>query len=405
VDASRCLQLIRELCSFEGRLAGTDAERRAAGHLAERLRALGRRVEVEPTYVHPQYALVHAAHCVLGFGGSLLAVAVPPAGFALVLLAATSMYLDLNYRLYLMRRLFFRRASQNVVSPGAASSAPERLILTAHYDAARTGAAFRPARVALLARLSSRLRLPVGPFRILFWSLAVLLPLLGARMAGVEATAISALQLVPTLALVVGAFALVDIALSPVVPGANDSASGSAAVIAIAEELDRDPPRNLDVWVVLTGGGESLQEGMRAFVRAHRADLEPERTRFLAIGPVGRGEVRLEAVAGWVVSQRMDPRLIELSEAIAEADSEGARRFGAAALHDGMAGDAMPPRLAGYGAIGLSCRDESGAIPDQHRPSDTPERIDPAALARACGFALELVRVLDRDAGRRAGGR
>ena len=35
--------------------------------------------------------------------------------------------------------LFFRRASQNVVSPGANPEAPARLLLVAHYDAARTG--------------------------------------------------------------------------------------------------------------------------------------------------------------------------------------------------------------------------------------------------------------------------
>ena len=120
------MEIIRELCSFEGRLAGTDAERRAANRLAERLRELGRRVEVEPTYVHPQSALVHAAHCLLGFAGSLVAITVPALGFALVLLAATSMYLDLNGRLYLLRSLFFRRASQNVVSPGHEPEAPAR---------------------------------------------------------------------------------------------------------------------------------------------------------------------------------------------------------------------------------------------------------------------------------------
>ena len=36
------------------------------------------------------------------------------------------MYLDLNGRFYLLRRLFFRRASQNVVSPGAEPEAPAR---------------------------------------------------------------------------------------------------------------------------------------------------------------------------------------------------------------------------------------------------------------------------------------
>ena len=66
------LKTVGELCSFEGRLAGTDAERRAANDLAGRLRALGRRVDVEPTYVHPQAPLVWAAHCALALAGSLV---------------------------------------------------------------------------------------------------------------------------------------------------------------------------------------------------------------------------------------------------------------------------------------------------------------------------------------------
>ena len=124
---------------------------------------------------------VHAAHCLLGIAGSLIAVEVPALGFALVLLAATSLYLDLEYRVYLLRRLFFRRVSQNVVSrPPSGDRA--RLIICAHLDSARTGAAFSP----WIARRAARFRRApwLGPFRVLFWSLALLLPLLGARMAG-----------------------------------------------------------------------------------------------------------------------------------------------------------------------------------------------------------------------------
>jgi hypothetical protein len=39
---------IEALVAYEGRGAGTDAERRAAEHLARRLRAIGREGEVEP---------------------------------------------------------------------------------------------------------------------------------------------------------------------------------------------------------------------------------------------------------------------------------------------------------------------------------------------------------------------
>jgi hypothetical protein len=98
MEVAARMEVIRELCSLEGRLAGTDAERRAANRLAKRLRESGRRADVEPTYVHPQAPLVHAAHCALGVAGSLVAVASPPVGFALVLATAVSVFFDFNTR-------------------------------------------------------------------------------------------------------------------------------------------------------------------------------------------------------------------------------------------------------------------------------------------------------------------
>lgn len=401
MDVAGRIEIVRELCSFKGRLAGTDAERRAALRIAERLRGLGRRAELEPIFVHPQYGYVHAAHCALGFVGSLVAIEIPALGFALVLVAATSMYLDLNYRFYLIRRLFFRRASQHVVSPGRRPDAPARLVLCAHLDAARSGAAFAPGRARRAARLSKRFAW-LGPFRVLFWSLAVLLPLLGARMAGLDSDTISLLQLLPTLALLVGVFALIEIELSPVVPGADDDASGVATVLSLAAELDADPPAQLDVWVLLTGGEQCQQEGMRAFARAQRKQLDRERTFFVVLDGVGHGEVRFETGAGWVVGYGLDRRLVELCAAIAEGDAGGEQRFRAQPLRHGYAGDSMALRLYGLRSIGLSCAESDGYLPNRHLPTDTPQTLDPAALERAHGFALELVRRLDRDLARTA---
>ena len=88
MNAAGRFEVIEELCSFEGRGPGTDAERRAANLLANRLKEMGRRAEVEPTYVHPEWSLAIALHIAVAIGGSLLALLFPPAGFALVLLAA-----------------------------------------------------------------------------------------------------------------------------------------------------------------------------------------------------------------------------------------------------------------------------------------------------------------------------
>jgi hypothetical protein len=391
------MELIGELCSFEGRGPGTDAERRAADMLAGRFRGIGRRAEIEPFFCHPQYAIVHLVHAALGVAGSLLATVQPAAGFALVLLAAGSTYLDLNTRLYLVRSLLFRRVSQNVLSPGDNPEAPARLILTAHYDAARTGYIFSKASDRI-RRLPERVRLGLGPFRLFFWlGLAPLLSILGARMAGLDATWLSAVQAIPTIVLIVAGFLLIDIALSGIVPGAYDNASGVAAVLSAAEELTADTPENLDVWVVLAGAEESFCEGSRAFVRARRKQLDRENTAFVNVDSVSYGGIAYEVSQGAVISLPHDRQLIELCEALSSAGAGEARP-----IRHPLLDDALPPRVRRMRSITIRTTDADGNLaPWYHTHEDVPERVDGTALTRATAFVVSLARLLDREAGRR----
>jgi hypothetical protein len=400
VDSAGRIEVIRELCSFEGRGPGTDAERRAGNMLAGRLRGIGRRAEVEPFFAHPEYAIVHLIHAVMGVAGSILATVQPAAGFALVLVAAASTYLDLNTRLYLVRSLLFRRVSQNVVSPGNRPDAPARLILMAHYDAARTGYIFSKASKRI-RKLPERTRLALGPFRLFFWlGLAPLLPILGARMAGLDPTWLNALQAIPTIVLIVAAFLLIDIALSDIVPGAYDNASGVAAVLSAADELTLNPPENLDVWIVLAGSEESFCEGSRAFVRAHRKAFDRATTAFVNVDSVSHGGVAYEISEGPVISLPHDPQLIELCEALSEAGAGG----GARPIRHPLLDDAMPARVRRMRAITLRTTDADGNLaPWYHTHEDVPERVDAEALTRATEFLVSLARLIDRDAGRATG--
>jgi peptidase M28-like protein len=401
VDDSGRIEVVRELCAFEGRGPGTDAERRAGSFLAGRLRAMGRRAEIEPFFCHPQYAVVHLIHAALGIAGSLVATVEPAVGFALVLFAAASTYLDLNTRLYLVRSLLFRRVSQNVVSPGPRPEAPARLILMAHYDAARTGYVFSKGSKRV-RRLPERARLALGPFRIFFWAgLAPLLPILGARMAGLDPTWLNAVQAIPTIVLIVAAFLLIDIALSEIVPGAYDNASGVAAVLSAAEDLTTDPPDNLDVWVVLTGSEESLCEGSRAFIRPRRKELDRATTYFVNVDSVSYGDVAYEISQGAVISIPHDQHLIELAEALSSAGAAGGE---AHPIRHPVLDDALPARVRKLPAITLRTSDESGNLaPWYHTHDDTPDRVDAVALERATDFVLALSRLIDREAGRGRG--
>ncbi len=403
MDASARRELIDELCSFEGRWPGTDAERRAANRLAERLRASKRRAVVEPTYVHPEYSLVIAAQVALAIAGSLLALVTAPIGFVLVLLAAASLYLDLNTRFYLLRRLFFRRASQNVVSPGPSPAAPARLILSAHYDAAKTGFAFGPRTVRLLHRLPAPVRVLAGPMRLVFWAgIVPLLAISGARLAGVDAGALAIVQLLVTALLLVALLLLIDISLSGVVPGACDNASGVAAALSVAAALDRDPPQNLDVWVLLTGAEECLAEGMRCWARAHRAELDLESTFLINLDSVAFGRPGYQVSEGAIVSYPMDHRLVELSEAIATADSADGNQFDAAPMRHSLVTDAIAAHVAGLRSITIAGTEEGVIVPPYHHThADTAANLDEDAMTRAVEFTIELARQLDRDVGRK----
>ena len=49
--------------------------------------------------------------------------------------------------------------------------------------------------------------------------------------------------------------------------------------------------------------------------------------------------------------------------------------------------DALAARARGYRAITVSCRGALDYQPNQHHPTDTPDRVDPEALERAFAFA------------------
>ena len=396
------MEVIEELCSFEGRLTGTDAERRAANRAAERLRKQGRRVEIEPIYVHPQIGLIIALHCLLGFIGSLLGVSEPEIGFALALAAATSLYLDLNTRFYLLRRLFFRRLSQNVVARLPSTKTAETLVLCAHVDAARTGLIYRHGNLARIARIGRLLHIELSPTRLIFFSLAVLVPALGARAAGVDSDVLSVIQLLPTLILLFSMFALVELELSRVVPGANDNASGVATVLSLAEDLDARRPDNLDVWVVITGGEECLFEGMRSFLRRHRKQLDPATTWVLNVDTVGTGDVRYVTADGLAVTFDYTSRLTQICDAIAEDDAEGQRRYRASRLKHGFATDAFAARIRKIRSTTITCIEADAVVPaNLHLPSDVPAAVDAHAVDRAHDFTLAVVRALDTDLGRK----
>jgi peptidase M28-like protein len=384
------LREIEALVEFDGRWPGTDAERRAATHLCERLRALGRDAELEPTRVRPGYPLAHIIHALLGIVASVVSVKAPLVGLGLAGIATVSTFGDLTGTFWLARLLTPGRASQNVVSREDGGKAG-LLVLSAHYDAARTGAVFNRRALERGAALSKAIRRPLGPFTPFFWSLVVILICTLLRVLGVDPVPVTVIQFIATVALIAAVPLLADIALSGVVPGANDNASGVATVLRLAERYGGSL-QHFDLLVLLPGAEEGFLLGMRAWVRRHRKELDRGSTIFLNIDTVGHGMPRYSAKEGFVFPLSFHPTLVDMCEELAEEHH-------ARAVTMRVIGDAYAARAAGFPAMSISCLNAMDYVPTYHQHTDTLENVDPDALDRAFFFCSDLIELIDERVG------
>ena len=389
----RAIDTASGLAAFTGRGAGTDSERRAARWLAGEVSSPTLDVIVEPFWCRPNSALAHAWHIALAIAGSLVSVASPIAGVSILVVALVCVIADAMTGISPGRRLTPEHASQNVVAVSAHAS-PERtrLILTSNYDAGRVGLAYRD----VFRRSSSFLRRAVHGITPgwLGWLVIVIVGLLVIavlRLEGHRSQPIGAIQLPPTVALVLGFALLLELATADWSPAAGDNATGVATALALASALDASPPAHLDVELLLTGAGDSEQLGLRRYLRAHRAERGPGNTVVLGIASCGGGTPRWWQSDGTLVPLRYAKPLRELAARIAGDEPH----LGLAPHRARGTGPAFPGRTAGRPAITIGCLDQDGLAPRSHSRGDTPHAIDPGAVDAAVQFGLLLIDAID----------
>ena len=95
---------------------------------------------------------------------------------------------------------------------------------------------------------------------------------------------------------------------------------------------------------------------------------------------------------------RSHVQLVDICQEIAEDDEEEGS-FGARPLVNRTLSDGGFARARGYPAITVTCRNVLDYVPDHHRATDTPGRVELAALDRALGFCDELIERLDGQLG------
>jgi hypothetical protein len=392
----RLLADICSLCAIH-RPSASAGEREAADWVASRLREMGFEAAIEEFCFCPAYWTawgIHVSAAALAGIGSLLSRRLAGPAAVISSLLAISFWGDLSTGFHWLRGLLRAQPGYNVLARLPNPGAKRVLVVSAHHDAPHSGAVFHPGIARLLRSRSGEARAQPAVLQLPF---AAILTVAAASL--LRAGNLSPLLWRNPLRLAVllngvTAALLADIGRSPVSPGANDNASGVAAVLALAEEFKRRPPPNLEVWFLSAGCEEAIMGGMLAFGRRHFPELAARRPFFLNFEVLGSGRVSYMEGEGFL---KPYPYHREAMELAAEVASE--RGFEEVRSHAFRLGtDALVPTRRGFPAITVDSTSESGWISNYHWPTDTPENIDVGSVHRAVAFARRMVELLDERA-------
>lgn len=393
----RAFHWVRVLAEIPGRLAGTESERVAAQRVQEELQEIGfEQVSLDPITAAPAGGLVLGLHLGLAalgcwVGGGL--------GALLAGVAAWSFHSEFRLARPRLSRWLRSPASQNVVARAGAQRPRQRVILSAHLDAAQAGWIFSEELANWFAGRtrvrSDRGQPPLGPH-----ALPELLILLGASLAlaswlGAGGVLVGLARFALGSGLAVGAALMLQWAFAHPSPGANDNASAVAAMLTCGEQLLASLPEDTELWLVGTGAEEVGCSGMRAFCDAHD-DWPRDSSYFVNFECVGGGELHWVRSEGTLPRTTFPPLLTELARRVAASGAFG----DLSAVDLTAATDGNVPARLGFATISLIALEANGVPRNYHRHDDTPEALDMETVVRAADFGAAVARVaLQGEAG------
>jgi Zn-dependent M28 family amino/carboxypeptidase len=165
---------------------------------------------------------------------------------------------------------------------------------------------------------------------------------------------------------------MADIGRSPVVPAANDNATGVAALLSLAHSLAGEPIDGLRVILLFPGSEESFMEGMYAWARRHFDHLPRESTTFVCLDTVGSPALILLEGEGMLGIREYPKDLLAFVRSC--LSDIGAREV--RGLRFRNATDALISLKAGYPTVMLGSVDQYRIPTNYHWPTDTADRVD-----------------------------
>ena len=183
---------------------------------------------------------------------------------------------------------------------------------------------------------------------------------------------------------------------SPFVAGANDNASGAAAVLALAERLKAEPLAHTAVYLVNTGCEEVGCFGIIDFIHRHAASDVPDADYLVLDNIAGKGsDLNYVLDETLLLPVASDPELVKLAEQVAKANPDlKAKPF----HYKGLYSELSVAVTHGQFALGLLNFDPLTKMPPNfHTARDDMRNIDSAVLERSEQFAWALLQKIDSE--------
>ena len=287
-----------------------------------------------------------------------------------------------TFRSYPLQEVLPHGPSQNVVAViPPYGEERQRVVLVSHLDSHRAVVWYASDWLVRAYGL-------VSP--VVVWGVAAA-PLLYTAWAAVDWPVFGWVGLAFGVLHFLGWFTGVTADLGPYSPGANDNAAAVGVLLALAERLTTEPLEHTEVWLAFTGCEETGCDGMLALLGKYGDALKD--ALFIDLELPGIGERLAYLPVEGVVRRKHIPQEVE------RLVCQVGERFGLEAAPGSAAGYFTEAGAAwehGYQAVCLvSLPRGSNLLPEWHRLTDRPERLQPEALARMGELAWGLLSRLE----------
>ena len=376
------------------RVTGTALEKLAQEKLGAELEGLGFKLEWRKHWWTRSIYVGLMMHFGIAVVGTALFFRWPLAAAALHLFAALSYYLEAMRITLLLRGMFPRVQSQNLLATLPAKKAMRRRLVTvAHVDAAFTGILFDPRLLTLATKRPPKgfgwfhKQLGVGTVTVAVLGVLGLVSGLGVWTA--PGWLIGLLAIPSTLTFLLN----LDVSVrNTVVPGAADNLSGCTGSLELAHRLVNTLPDDVELVVVISGSEEAGTGGAQRLAQQleKSGEWKKDDTYVIGLDTLCNGTLRyLEE--GEMYAIAVPPKMLAAIEATNAVSEIKATKY----VIPSGASDSLPFLVKGWDTVCLSCIDPViGAARHYHSTSDTWSNIDERELESSIDYAEKFLRTL-----------